>query len=232
MPSEHFRVLMRLAHTLRPAALVLLCACHAGAPRPVSPPEQTPLPENFGPVGWDATLESLRARFPEASVGEGEPQPASWRDEEDGRELMAVELSASDAHLEPFGTVDIRVMGFVGQPPAVLVIQRSDNPGVECFPEGASEVEGRACWERRRRERRAVYDALAASLIARYGPGRLDHLESEAEHAEGEPVDLEQSERSWALPELEVRLALGLDPRFHATEMVRLVASRDWRYPY
>ena len=211
--------------------LTLLCACHARAPRPAAGPAETPLPGVFGPIGWNTTADSLRARFPEAQVTETEPRDTGWKDE-DGRELRAVEVLATDAHLEPFGTVDIRVMRFEGHPPAVLVIQRSDNPQVECYPPGATQEQIDACWLRLGQERRAVYELLAARLGSRFGPGQLGHLESEAELTDEDPVDLEQSERTWELPGLDLRLALGLDPRYHATRMVRLVASRDRRYPY
>jgi hypothetical protein len=80
------------------------------------------------------------------------------------------------------------------------------------------------------RERRAIHDGSAERLIARFGPGRLEHLRSDAGPADGEPVDIEQSERVWELPGMTLRLALGLDPRLHAPKMVRLIASRDPRY--
>lgn len=211
--------------------LTLMCACRASAPRPAADLAETPLPDVFGPIDWNTTADSLRARFPEARVEEMEPLVTGWKDEA-GRELLAVEVIAAGAHLEPFGTVDIRVMRFEGHPPAVLVIQRSDNPQVECYPMGATQAQSAACELHLERARRAVYDPLAARLISRFGPGRLEHLESEAEHTDDEPVALEQSERTWELPGLDLRLALGLDPRYHATKMVRLVASRDRRYPY
>ncbi|WP_375769233.1 hypothetical protein NR798_47450 [Archangium gephyra] len=211
--------------------LTLLCACRATAPLPAASPAQTPLPDVFGPIGWSTTADSLRARFPEAQVTETEPRPTGWTDEA-GRELLAVEVLASDARLEPFGTVDIRVMRFEGHPPAVLVIQRSDNPQVECYLQEAPQEQIDACWLRLGQERRAVYEPLAARLISRFGPGKLGHLESEAELTDEDPVVLEQSERTWELPGLDLSLALGMDPRYHAPMMVRLVASRDRRYPY
>jgi hypothetical protein len=216
---------------LRLLVLTLLCACAARAPLPAAGLAETPLPGVFGPIDWSTDADSLRARFPEAQVGETEPHPTGAKDE-DGRELMAVEVMATGAHLEPFGTVDIRVMRFEGHPPAVLVIQRSDNPQVECYPEGATQDQIATCQLRLERARRAVHGPLAARLTSRFGPGKLDHLESEAELTDEDPVDLEQSERTWELPGLDLRLALGLDPRYHAPMMVRLVASRDRRYPY
>ncbi len=186
----------------------------------------------FGPLDWSATAESLRARFPEARVEESEPRTSAYVDSEKGRELLLVEVTAHGAQLEPFGTVDLTVMGFQGQPPAVLVIQRSDSPQNDCYGPGISDEQGAQCRERLAHERRAVYDPIALQLISRHGPGKLGHLESEAELTEADPVRLEQSERTWELPGLELRLALGGDPRYHGVQMVRLVASRDPRYPY
>ncbi|HEX8539060.1 MAG TPA: hypothetical protein VF664_16440, partial [Cystobacter sp.] len=112
-------------------ALTLLCTCRASTPSPTAQlVAQTPLPDMFGPIDWSTDADSLRARFPEARVWETDHDPKDWKDE-DGRELVAKEVVATDAHLEPFGTVDIRVMRFEGHAPAVLVIQRSDNPAEE-----------------------------------------------------------------------------------------------------
>src|SRR6187431_1851486 len=86
-------------------ALTLLCACRASAPLPAAGLAETPLPDVFGPIDWSTDADSLRARFPEARVWETEHDPKDWKDE-DGRELVAVEVMATDAHLEPFGTVD------------------------------------------------------------------------------------------------------------------------------
>ncbi|WNG20368.1 hypothetical protein [Cystobacter fuscus] len=210
--------------------LTLLCTCRASTPPPAAQLAETPLPDMFGPIDWSTDADSLRARFPEARVWETDHDPRDWKDEE-GRELVAVEVVATDAHLEPFGTVDIRVMRFEGHAPAVLVIQRSDNPD-ECFPGGASQEQSDACLLRLESARRAVYDSLAARLTSRFGPGKLDHLQSEAMLTDKEPVDIAQSERTWELPGLVLRLALGMDPRYHSPMMVRLVASRDPRYPY
>jgi hypothetical protein len=191
------------------ALTLLLCACRAAAPRPPAVAAPPPLPGVFGPVGWDSTAASLRARFPEAQVFEDED-----------------EVRASGARLEPFGTVEIRLMRYAGRPTGVLVIQREEDRGA-CFPQGATQDFMDTCVERLDRERRAVYDAVAAPLMARHGPGTLGHLESEALLTEADPVQLEQSVRHWALPGLDLELAMGLDPRYHHTEMVRLAAIRD-----
>ncbi|QSQ26448.1 hypothetical protein JY651_16610 [Pyxidicoccus parkwayensis] len=213
-------------------ALALMCACRASAPQPAPRLSETPLPEVFGPIGWSTTAADLRARFPEAEVSESEPSPMSGSSVADGGDALAVEVTATGAHLAPFGTVEIRVMGFVGHPAAVLVIQRTDNPGNECYPDGYTEEQKEACQDRLDRERSAVYDAVASRLIARYGPGKLGHLESEALLTEEDPVEPGQSERTWELPGLDLRLARGMDPRYHMPMMVRLVAVRDGSYHY
>ena len=132
---------------------------------------KTPLPEAFGPLDWSTTAESLRARFPEAQIEEGEPRTSAYAGSEDGRELLLVQVTAHGAHLEPFGTVDLSVMGFQGHPPAVLVIQRSDSPQNDCYGPGTTDEQAEQCWERLDQERRAVYDPIAAQLLARHGPG-------------------------------------------------------------
>ena len=60
---------------------------------------------------------------------------------------------------------------------------------------------------------------------------RLGHLASDAALTEADPVDPRQAERTWELPDLTLRLAIGLAPRFHEPMMVRLIASRDPPYP-
>ncbi len=225
-----------MRHPLCLLALALLLpplgACQSREPRASAVPAPALLPDVFGPIDWSMDAARLRARFPEARVTEAPGSEPSRAEDERGRELKTWEVVATDAHLEPFGTVDIQVLRFEGQPPAMLVLQRSDNPFEDCASRDTAPEALEACVSRKDRERRALYDGLAERLTARFGPGRLEHLRSDAEPADEEPVDLEQSERIWDVPGGTLRLALGLDPRFHAPKMVRLIASRDPRYPY
>lgn len=224
---------MRRPLCLLALALLLspLGACQCREPRASAVPAPVSLPDVFGPIDWSMDAARLRARFPEARVTQEPGLEPSRALDENGRELETREVVATDAHLEPFGTVDIRVLRFEGQPPAVLILQRSDNPFDDCGAQDTAPEALAACVSRKDRERRAIYDGLAERLTARFGPGRLEHLRSEAEPSDEEPVDLEQSERIWELPGLTLQLALGLDPRFHTPKMVRLIASRDPRYP-
>jgi hypothetical protein len=223
------RALCLLALTL---LLLPLAACRSSRSQPAAAPAQTPLPDMFGPLDWSTDAASLRARFPEARVVEGPGTEPSHVEGADGRELGTWEVVASNAHLEPFGTVDLRVMRFEGKPPAVLVIQRTDNPYEVCFPDDATPERRDACVSRMNRERRALYDSLEARLISRFGPGKLGHLLSDAVLTEEVPVEPNQAERTWELPGLTLSLAIGADPRFHLPMMVRLVARRDLAYPY
>ncbi|MBM7112565.1 hypothetical protein [Archangium primigenium] len=211
------RSLCLLALTL---LLPPLAACHGRDARPTAAPAETPLPDVFGPLDWSTDAARLRARFPEARVVEGPGADT----------LTTWETVATNAHLEPFGPVELQVLGYPGQRPVMLILQRTDDPFEECV---SGDAPARAaCVARRDHERRALHDTLEARLVSLHGPGTLGPLMSDAVPEAGDPVDPEQAERTWALPGLTLRLAIGLDPRFHQPRMVRLIASRDPSYPY
>lgn len=207
-----------------------LAACHGREVRLAAAPAETPLPDVFGPLDWNTDAARLRARFPEARVVEGPGSEPSHVEDARGRVLTTWETVATNAHLEPLGPVELQVLGFQGRPPAMLILQRTDSPFEVCLSEEGDARE--ACVARMDRERRALHDGLEARLTSLYGPGTLGPLASDATPEEGDPVDPHQAERTWVLPGLTLRLAIGLDPRFHLPMMVRLIASRDDSYPY
>ncbi len=221
------RSLCLLALTL---LLPPLVACHGRDARPTAAPVETPLSDVFGPLDWSTDAARLRARFPEARVVEGPgAEHAPTRDER-GSEPTTWETVATNAHLEPFGPVELQVLGYRGQGPVMLILQRTDDPFEACV---SGDAPARAaCVARRDHERRALHDTLEARLVSLYGPGTLGPLVSDAVPEAGDPVDPNQAERTWELPGLTLRLAIGLDPRFHQPRMVRLIASRDPSYPY
>ncbi|SEU28420.1 hypothetical protein [Stigmatella erecta] len=217
-------------------ALTLLVSplpgCRSSGAAATAAPVQTPLPDVFGPLDWNTDAARLRARFPEAHVEEGPGTEHSHQVDAEGRELTTWEALARNARLEPFGTVELHVMRFEAKPPAMLIIQRTDSPHEVCTAGNPPQEQIDTCVSRMDRERRALYDELEARLISRFGPGTLHPLQSNAEPTDETPVDPDQAERIWELPGLTLRLAIGMDPRFHLPEMVRLIASRDLSYPY